>query len=181
MINPGNVVYSIAIFKRNGRFLWVFSNGRLSVLFVHVFSCCINCLKEHLTRGEDINAATPELGSTPLMVAVEKQQVRAMRFLFSKGADVNQEDKFGFTALHLTAIKRSLYGALRFLLENGADVNAMDVRNVTPLMSACVHSNMNIVRDLIGSGANVHLRDFKGDTALFWAVCSNSASALDIL
>ena len=142
---------------------------------------CLRSLIEKAAVISQINAATLGFGSTPLMVAVEKQQLGAVRFLLNQGADVNLKDDYGFTALHLAAVI-SMYEAVICLVENGADVNAVNLRDVTPLMMACDDdSNMDVVRYLMRRGADVHLKDFDGFTALLYAITSDSDFALDIL
>ena len=144
----------------------------------------IRCLRTLIEKAADIsqiNAATLGFGSTPLMVAVEKQQLGAVRFLLNQGADVNLKDDYGFTALHLAAVS-SMYEVVICLVENGADVNAVNLRDVTPLMMACDDdSNMDVVRYLMRSGADMHLKDVDGFTALLYAITSASDFALDIL
>lgn len=144
----------------------------------------IRCLRSLIEKAADIsqiNVATLGFGSTPLMVAVEKQQLGAVRFLLNQGADVNLKDDYGFTALHLAAIS-SMYEVMICLVENGADVNAVNLRDVTPLMMACDDdSNMDVVRYLMRRGADMQLKDVDGFTALLYAITSDSDFALDIL
>ena len=144
----------------------------------------IRCLRSLIEKAADIsqiNAATLGFGSTPLMVAVEKEQLGAVRFLLNQGADVNLKDDYGFTALHVAAVS-SMYEVVICLVENGADVNAVNLRDVTPLMMACDDdSTMDVVRYLMRRGADMHLKDVDGFTALLYAITSDSDFALDIL
>lgn len=59
---------------------------------------------------------------------------------------------------------------LRSLIENGADINASTADNCTPLMIAIEKGNINVATFLIEHGANVDLKDDRGDTALHYAV-----------
>ena len=52
------------------------------------------------------------------------------------------------------------------LIRRGAHVNAQDRFGVTPLMQAVIGNNPAAVRTLIAAGANLQLRDLRGDTAL---------------
>lgn len=56
--------------------------------------------------------------------------------------------------------------SLQILIQRGARVNAQDRFGVTPLMEAVIGNNIAAVRVLIAAGANPHLRDLRGDTAL---------------
>ncbi len=55
---------------------------------------------------------------------------------------------------------------LQILIRRGAHVNAQDRFGVTPLMQAVIGNNPAAVRTLIAAGANLKLRDLRGDTAL---------------
>ena len=52
------------------------------------------------------------------------------------------------------------------LIRRGAHVNAQDRFGVTPLMQAVIGNNPAAVRTLIAAGADLKLRDLRGDTAL---------------
>ncbi len=52
------------------------------------------------------------------------------------------------------------------LIRRGAHVNAQDRFGVTPLMQAVIGNNPAAVRTLIAAGADLKLRDIRGDTAL---------------
>lgn len=56
------------------------------------------------------------------------------------------------------------------LLNNGADVNAPFASlNTTALMTSAFHGHVEIVRLLLGRGADVHLLDLQSSTALGYA------------
>ncbi|CAH3193246.1 unnamed protein product, partial [Porites evermanni] len=129
----------------------------------------VSCLLNH---GADINA--PMNGKyTPLMRACRFQHVRLVNFLLQQGANVHLKDKDGKTALHFACEnliwKPASCDLLNCLTENGADINALRKHNVTPLMVASINGNVDQITFLIKRGANVHLQDKKGDTALHHA------------
>ena len=55
---------------------------------------------------------------------------------------------------------------VRHLIESGAHVNAQDRFGVTPLMQAVIGNNSAAVNVLIAAGADLNLRNVRGDTAL---------------
>ena len=129
----------------------------------------LSCLLNH---GADINA--PMNGKyTPLMIACRSQHVRLVNFLLHQGANVHLKDKYGKTALHFACESLSWKPAscdlLNCLTENGADINALRKDNVTPLMVASSCGDVDQITFLIKRGANVHLQDKNGDTALHHA------------
>ena len=129
----------------------------------------VSCLLNH---GADINA--PMNGKyTLLMSASSFQQVGLVNFLLEQGANVLLKDKDGNTALHFACgIWNSASCAcdvLNCLTENGADINAIRNDNCTPLMLASSGGYVDQITFLIKHGANVHLQDKNGDTALHHA------------
>lgn len=74
---------------------------------------------------------------SPLMMAVYKKNLAAVSWLVSEGgADVNQKNIYGMTALHYAMYAdpgKDSMGILTLLLEHGADPNALDDYGQTPL------------------------------------------------
>ena len=141
----------------------------------------VSCLLNH---GADINA--PMNGKyTALMMACRSQHVRLVKFLLQQGANVQVKDKDGKTALHFACEltftwKPASCDLLNCLTENGADINALRKDNVTPLMVASINGNVDQITFLIKRGANVHLQDKNGDTALHHAA-RNMNNSLEIV
>jgi Ankyrin repeats (3 copies) len=74
-------------------------------------------------------------GQRELHRAAAKGNLKLVKWLVEKKADINAKDHYGHTALHEAAD----YGALkvvRFLVENNADVNAVDIFGNTALQKA---------------------------------------------
>ena len=63
------------------------------------------------------------------------------------------------------------------LIGNGADVNARGTGDCTPLMTASRSGHVDKINVLINHGANLHLQDDNGDTAMHYAVCSGSSGS----
>ena len=141
----------------------------------------VSCLLNH---GADLNA--PMNGKyTALMMACRSQHVRLVKFLLQQGANVQVKDKDGKTALHFACEltftwKPASCDLLNCLTENGADINALRKDNVTPLMVASINGNVDQITFLIKRGANVHLQDKNGDTALHHAA-RNMNNSLEIV
>lgn len=81
------------------------------------------------------------------------------RLIKEKGADVNQRDIDGTTALH---VARSS-AVVRVLIENGADVTAKNSRGMSPLHRA---RNVGGARALLENGAVVNAIDKCGNSPL---------------
>jgi len=103
-----------------------------------------------------------------LLDTAGKGDVRKVRELLDRGADVNARDEDGVTPLHYAAYYGFL-DAARLLLDRGADVNARDEFGGTPLHYAAGSGHVNVVRLLLDRGADVNARDEDGVTPLHYA------------
>jgi len=99
----------------------------------------IEVVQANLTLGIDINAMVPAgnlvTGATPLHIAAISNQVEVVKFLISKGADVNIKagNKDGATPL-AWAVVFGKFDAVKELIETGkADINALDNNKTTAL------------------------------------------------
>mgnify|MGYP000947729984 CR=1 FL=1 len=91
----------------------------------------------------DANSAREDNNKTILMYACWVGNADAVKYLVSKGADVNAQDSGCATALHLAAWK-GFTDIVRYLLQNGASGNAMSTDGMTPLDIAMVKGNKEI-------------------------------------
>ena len=140
--------------------------------------------------GANVNAAENVQDQTPLMWAVSASQnaEEIVKILIAKGADVNATARYtdwpsqitsepraqyhpygGLTAL-LYAARGGCYGCIAALVDGGADVNLPTPEGVTPLMIALDNDHTNVAKLLLGRGANPHVWDVYGRTALYIAV-----------
>ena len=126
----------------------------------------LRCLIEN---GADVNGVNKRK-HTPLMIAAKMGRINALTLLIKHGADVDLQDSDGYKALH-----HPVYGSdisseiLSCLIGIGADVNARTNNGVAPLMIAAEKGHINAVTSLVKCGANVHLQDKDGNTALHYA------------
>ncbi len=133
----------------------------------------VEIVNELLTFTDvDINHVN-DLGWTALLEAVilsdgggRHQQI--VQVLVDHGADVHIPDKNGITSLQ-HAQARGFNEIERILLE--ANVNPRDVD--TELILAAQQRESKAVKELLGKGANVHLQDNQGRSALIIAAYNN--------
>ena len=107
-------------------------------------------------------------------------------FLLENGADVNQTEESGETALHnaLSKPDRVIYDrVVEVLLAKGADVNAKTkpgietgafmrdcrTKGECPLHRAAAFGGVETIRMLVSAGAQLDTRDANGETPLSWA------------
>jgi ankyrin repeat protein len=140
--------------------------------------------------GANVNAVETFHKQTPLMYAAtaSKNAAQIVRLLLSKDADVKPRELFndwpnqissepraqyrpvgGLTAL-LYAARDGCTDCVDALLKSGADVNTPTPEGVTPLMIALDNDHNDLAKLLLDRGANPHLWDWWGRTALYIAV-----------
>ncbi|KAL1485179.1 hypothetical protein MTO96_032132 [Rhipicephalus appendiculatus] len=119
---------------------------------------------------------------TPLLVACHEGDESLVRMMITTGADVNEKDKDGDSALHFGA-----YGEqpdiLELLVNFGANINAKNNKGYTALhvavnkdFVACVRVLTNYVSDL-----DVNTQDEYGDTPLHDAIRKENNDIVDLL
>ncbi len=80
------------------------------------------------------------------------------------GADINLQNKYGWTLLHI-AIRRDRRDMVEYLLEKGADINKVDGVGWTPLMEAIMDDKTELVGFLVSQGADKTIANQRGATA----------------
>jgi uncharacterized protein len=114
-----------------------------------------------LAHGANVNAAHPEAGSTPLQYAVLTGRVEVVKVLLASGADIRKRYRYGQTVVHIAAAHGSV-PILRMLLDAKASVSDSDDAGNSPLDEAVLHDQVDAVRFLEASGADlfsVHSKD----------------------
>ena len=93
---------------------------------------------------------------------------------------VNQEDQDRNTALHLAA-ERGYEQWVEYLLSNKADKDVINRYGMSPLMLAVRHQHPRVVLQLLSHGANVHLTNSIGQTAIHYVCCTGCETSLNYL
>lgn len=127
-----------------------------------------------LKRDDDLD----DVLETPLMLAAPYPKL--LKMLLENGANVNDENNFGKTAL-MYAIQENNAESVKLLLKYGADVNQTTVTEKTsswcsslkadgrtPLMYAAWHSSPQILEILLENDADIGRRDSEGETAIYY-------------
>lgn len=127
-------------------------------------------------REIDLNMPDPETGLTPLIQAVRKRDLTAVKYLVSlSGIDLDKKDaqKFYFTPLlHAAQLQGSALDIFRYLVENGADYDAGSGGNNagnTPLMVCAWGGFTDGVKVLLEYDVSFNQQDSNGYTALIKA------------
>src|SRR5207247_2012811 len=100
------------------------------------------------------NCEIPAGDETALLFAARVGDLDSTRLLVAAGANVNDADAWGVSAVTLAA--HSGYGdVVEFLLDKGADPNAMKA-GFTPLHEAIMRRDEQMVSALLAHGANAN-------------------------
>ena len=119
----------------------------------------------------------------PLHIECLRGELPAVKKLLDEGADVNETDQCGKTALMIAA-KQSHWQIVPVLLERGADITLRSKElGFTALSWSCQDTwkSVNIARELIKHGADVNETDAKGWTPLMKAVLSMNTDLVKLL
>jgi ankyrin repeat protein len=110
-------------------------------------------------------------GDTLLLTAVQHAPVNLARLLLERGAEINQANEYGVTALHYAVFRRHV-AMVSTLITRGADPFRKAYQGQTALMCASLGGDMAVVRLLLRSmgGAQLNERTEGGRTAV-WHAC----------
>ncbi|WP_373538426.1 ankyrin repeat domain-containing protein [Chamaesiphon sp.] len=166
--------------------------GRNDVISFHNYldrGVSINANVVIQDSGEDYEQAI-ETGSL-LHCAIERKQVKIVKYLLDNGADIDRLNNHGLTPLH-QAIKiycpqvkvdknkdcdRRIQ-ILLYLLESKANINLKDRDGLTPLMFAIKSQNALAVKYLLEYGADPHALSPNNKSSL-WHILATSTGGFD--
>ncbi len=120
-----------------------------------------------------------EEGFTPLMNAVSENETETILSLLADGADINETDDYGQSALH-HAVSYENNEAAKLLLEKGATVDLVDSYETTPLNLAAYLENVELVALLLKYGADPTIKDMEGLSAIDYAHDSQNKELIEL-
>jgi ankyrin repeat protein len=141
-----------------------------------------------IRAGANVNAQEQFRGQTALMWAAAQDEPDVVELLLEHGASTQVRMRVNDWGNQITSEPRAQYrptGGLTPLLyaarsgcercvlamlKAGADIDWPNPDGVTPLMSAIDNMNFDVAKLLLEKGANPHLRDWHGRSALYIAV-----------
>lgn len=150
-----------------------------------------------IQKGADVNerGALPNptkyapkyfLKSTPLMAAALYGKKETVEDLLSLGADINLENMLCLSAVHLATYNKQTE-MVRLLLGKGARVNPENPSSgwcypmSTPLQTAASNGDLELVKLLLLSGADIDAAGYCGYTPLLLAANEGQANVVEYL
>jgi ankyrin repeat protein len=127
-----------------------------------------------------VNSHESYLALVPLHGACYGGRLEMVKFLISKGADVNARSREGSAPI-VEAVAKNDVEITRYLVAHGADVNTADNNGKTPLHWAAERGRVEVARFLIQKGAKVNARTKDGVTPLKAALDQNQQATADLL
>ena len=180
-----------------------------SALFHATCANCVTAVEFLVILGANPNST--ERRDTPVMIACWHRSIRIATLLLQAGANVNQQNEHGETAIMIAcysetphddlvkllvqsganvglqealmnAVRYGHTSIVRYLLDGGAPVNTQDVKGCTPLMLASTLGHSEVVRALVDYGADVNVLAKDLDVTALIAACSQQRTAcVDLL
>jgi ankyrin repeat protein len=129
-------------------------------------------LKKIISENPDRINQIDKDGNSFLHRAVHTGNVDMVKFLVSRGADVNVKDNYGQTPVQIAA-QLDDAEIIIHLVSNGAEINIKNSIGKTPLHDAVAHDQFQIVNYLISQDAEINAKDINGKTPLHDAVFDN--------
>jgi len=115
--------------------------------------------------------ATDDDGRTALINAVIENKPDFINWFVDNGANINAQDKIGYSVLHFAG-QNILVGLAKYLLENGANPNLQDIHGNTALWTSIFNAKLptdeqGVVKLLLKFGADPDLINKHGKTPKF--------------
>lgn len=119
---------------------------------------------------------------TPLFVAARMGDLRSIKFLLRRGADIHTAatNDFGETPLGVAAMKGHL-DAIKLLVENGAAFDPTDLNGQTPVYYAAVEGHADVVRYLLQLGADPMAKSDGDYTPMYTAADAGQLEVIEVL
>jgi hypothetical protein len=147
-------------------FVWLIENWIYIIenKFQNDARALLKALMRTIAETIPVKFTDPEYENSPLMIAAAFDDIDSILTLIKRGTDVNQQNKFGGTALHNAAGMGNIF-ACATLIEENANIDALNHGGYTSLMVAARYGKKDVFKFLIGGGADKNLVNNDGKTA----------------
>jgi len=164
-------------------------------LFEAIWASDPDEVKRLIANGVDVNTTdpdNPDVKYTPLMAAANGGFAKVAKVLLENGAEVNATDFQGWTALYYAfwlyspddneKKHRERAELVKALITSGADVNKQ-CQGISPLINAITTGTPRLgsIEALLDGGADIHFKDNRGLTPLYYAAFDGDRNVLDLI
>jgi ankyrin repeat protein len=163
----------------SGQGLDAISSARSDEIHKAVVKGDFNKVVALLNEHPDLLEIKNNLGQTPLIAAVNHNQVEIAELLLANGANVNARDPQKRTPLILALPVNNHDRMLRLLLAKGADVNLADSWSMTAVTYAAKQGQIEDAKILIANDANINF--VSGESPLYLAVVGAHTEMVELL
>ena len=146
------MVYEITIL------IFVFKKKAIMDFFQLIREGKLESIKTMVELDKNIIHQRNERGFTPLILAGYSNNLDLTLYFLSQGADINEVDVAGNTALMGVCFKGNLDIA-KALIASNAKLNVVNFSGATALIYATMFGQTEIVRVLLNSGADKTIKD----------------------
>ena len=129
---------------------------------------------------QEEQAVLEKAGAYSLHDAASKNAHEAVEVLLKQGADINAQDKHGWTPLHHAAWNNAAATA-EVLLKQSADIHATNKNGWTPLHWGALNNAADTAEVLLKNGADVNAKNKDGDTPLHHAARNSNYITAEVL
>ncbi|HLK48554.1 MAG TPA: ankyrin repeat domain-containing protein [Bryobacteraceae bacterium] len=125
-------------------------------------------------------AWSASLNNADLIKAVRAGDITAVHAMIQRGANVNEPEANGTTALHWAAYQEDV-PMVKSLLAAGAKVRVANEFGSSPMQEAAIAGNSEIIRLLLAAGADADSANAEGQTALMAVARTGNVEAAKLL
>uniref|UniRef100_A0A6C0ED74 Uncharacterized protein n=1 Tax=viral metagenome TaxID=1070528 RepID=A0A6C0ED74_9ZZZZ len=170
----------VKILVKNGAETTIIDNNGDSYLALACHNGNTEIVKILLENGASSVINEADIGGlTPLLYATKRKHFDIIKLLVEHGADVNIQNKEGFTPL-INSILYEDKKSVELLLKSGANVEQKK-GFLTPLNIACIYGNMEIIELLLKNGADINTKNQYGVTPLIMSIGKKFINVVKLL
>eukprot|EP00756_Hemistasia_phaeocysticola_P023284 Hpha_TRINITY_DN15882_c1_g8::TRINITY_DN15882_c1_g8_i1::g.189260::m.189260/K10380/ANK; ankyrin len=155
----------------------------VSALPIAVLNRHTDITKLLVEAGADVGRTDPvplEDGASACLAAARIGNLKELRYIISKGGNVNAADQRGRSPVWVAA-RNGHVQTLRELLDRGGDCRKADDKGQTPFLVAAARGRMKILRILLDHGADAGQADNDGETPCLSAVKKGRVKVVSLL
>jgi ankyrin repeat protein len=118
-----------------------------------------------IENGAEIDAVDNK-GESPIFIAVKANNMKMVKLLKEKGANLETDNYTGYSILHYAAEIHNNTYILEYLIRNTSNdaINTKNIKEETPLHLAAEVANIQAAKLLVENGADIDAENNDGET-----------------